>query len=163
MIKGLFWVLVLALFLIACGPGTNTNSPATAKSVKENNTPSNIELAVYMTRLQRYLEKAYWSANANNTALHEFYIHEMEETMEQVQEAGLVEDGVNISYNMLQFGIKSLETYEARVKEDGIASVPDHFQNLINGCNGCHLTSKKGFIQIQVPTVNQYNSQKFTP
>ncbi len=165
MIKWTFWG-VFALMVIAACNQNKTDNPQTQVSQQthtEQEEHEQVELAIYMARLQRYMEKAYWSAKSNNEALHNFYIHEMEETMEHVQEAGITEDGVNISYNMLQFGLKSLETYESRIAEEGLASYPTHFQNLINGCNGCHLTSKKGMIKIQAPSVNHYSSQDFTP
>lgn len=154
--------LLLVLLLIAC---TEEKQEVTAKeeSKKVLLEEPEVELATYMANMQRYLEKMYWSAKANNEPLHQFYLHELEEQMESVQEAGITEDGVNVSYNMLHYGIKSLEVYEGRVKEEGLTSYPGHFKNLINGCNACHMVSKKPFVVIKTPELNIYSSQSFEP
>ncbi|TXC75592.1 hypothetical protein [Luteibaculum oceani] len=161
-----FTLLLINLFfllLIAC----NTQEPKQDKTIAENKESKekedDYELAVHMGLLQRYLEKAYFAAEGGNDALHDFYIHEMEEEMESIQKAGVMDDGINVSYNMLHYGIKSLETYESRIEAEGLANFQGHFDNLINGCNSCHMVSKKPFIQIQKPSVNAFPSQKFTP
>ncbi|MGB0166840.1 MAG: hypothetical protein ACPF8V_08310 [Luteibaculum sp.] len=156
----------LAFALIVGCAGENGESKVNQQAEKQeisSDETEEIELAVYMARLQRYLEKAYWSAQEGNKDLHNFYVHEMEEIMEAVYESGVVDEGVNVSYNMLQYGLKSLEVYEKRIEEEGFSNYSGHFENLINGCNSCHLVSKKGMIKIQIPTVNTYSSQSFKP
>lgn len=154
-------LFVATLFSIAC----QQEPKEVVKKVESKviHEEQELELAVSMGYLQRYLTKTYFAAQEENTQLHDFYTHELEEVMEKIQEAGIEEDGVNISYNILHYGIKSLETYESRIKEEGFKNHKEHFQNLINGCNSCHMVSKHPFIQIQVPTSNPYTSQKFTP
>lgn len=154
------WMAVTAFLVVVACTGKETASDSEEK-ISVDHSPEEFELAPHMANLQRYLEKMYWSGKEENELLHEFYAHELEETMEEINEAGVIEDGVNISYNMMSFGIKALETYQKRIKEEGFSDFDNQFKNLINGCNGCHLVSKKGMIVIQAPSVNHYSSQRF--
>ncbi len=154
------WMAATIFMVVIACTAEQTDSVSTEKKSVEHSSEE-FELAPHMANLQRYLEKMYWSAKEENELLHEFYAHEIEETMEEIHEAGVMEDGVNISYNMMSFGIKALETYEKRIEENGFSDYDNQFKNLINGCNGCHLVSKKGMIVIQAPTVNHYSSQRF--
>lgn len=157
-------LLILSVFFwTACNSEEKDEKSVEIKTAVKTESNEDFELAVHMGLMQRYLEKAYFAAKASNAPLHNFYVHELEEEMEAIQKAGVMDDGINVSYNMLHYGIKSLETYESRIEEEGLANFSEHFENLINGCNSCHMVSKKPFIQIQKPSVNQYSSQKFTP
>ena len=107
--------------------------------------------------------KLYYAGMAGNKALTDFYLHEMEETMEVVADAGVMEDGIDISSHMTGFGLGVLETIEKRLTPD-LSNFPEQYNQLLNGCNSCHKVSRHGFIVITVPdsTYTSFN-QVFEP
>ena len=64
--------------------------PAAAQEEEE------VEVADYMFKLQWFSNKLYFAGKGNNPELVEFYLHEMEEAMEELSESEVVKNGVPI-------------------------------------------------------------------
>lgn len=122
-----------------------------------------IELAVVMGRIQRYHQKLWASGQAGNAELAAFYLHELEEAMEEVVDAQVVEDGIDISALMRTYGISTIELLEKKLKEEGVAALHADAELLVNTCNSCHISSGHAFIRIQVPTAVYFPDQRFEP
>ena len=122
-----------------------------------------IELAVLMGRMQRHFTKLWWSGLAENDSLKSFYIHEMEEILEAVAEADIMEDsGVNVSQFATQIGLPGLESLENKIKNDNdIDAFKEAYISMINTCNTCHQHSGYGFVQIDTPKFNVFDNQIF--
>ncbi len=121
------------------------------------------EIAVYMARIQVYMHKLYWAGMAQNVPLADFYRHEINEVMEELARAGIVEDGLNISGNMAQIGLPAIEAMKAHLKEQGLVDFRARYEELATACNNCHAASGHAIIRVQVPLENRYTDQVFTP
>jgi hypothetical protein len=122
-----------------------------------------IELAVIMGRMQQYHQKLWAAGQAGNAQLAGFYLHELEEAMEEVVDAKAMEDGNDISALMRTYGISTVELLEKQLKEEGVAAMHANAELLANTCNSCHVSSGHAFIRIQVPTAVQFPDQVFQP
>tara|TARA_R110001592_G_scaffold9723_4_gene51467 strand:+ start:23624 stop:24136 length:513 start_codon:yes stop_codon:yes gene_type:complete len=133
------------------------------ETLNQNNTitpEADFELATAMGKLQYFANKLYFSLQNENTELIEFYTHELEETMEDIEAANVIDEGVSISDNIETYGLKGLSNFE-RFMEQSPEKFEDHYSNLINACNACHMVSKHGFINITIPTLPVVSNQKF--
>jgi predicted nucleic acid-binding Zn ribbon protein len=104
-----------------------------------------------MMKLQWLTNKLWFAGNARNSLLTEFYLHEIEEHMEEFAEAEVVYDGFQLSALMRAHGLAALDLAENRLKTDGFDNFQDIYSNLISGCNNCHSGTNHGFIQIAIP------------
>ncbi|MGQ9863261.1 MAG: hypothetical protein ACUVRD_02085 [Bacteroidia bacterium] len=120
-----------------------------------------IELADVMAHFQRFTEKLYWSATAQNWDLAAFYLHELEEASEMAEKARITDEGFPISemlHNTLAPQWKPLyQTLQDRNKEAFLRE----YQILLSSCNSCHRSTQKPYIRVQMPQVNPYSSQTF--
>lgn len=136
---------------------SKAKTEATATSQPE------LEVAVYMGRLQLYANKLYFAGINGNKALYKFYLHEMEEAMETVADGKVVSDnGIDISANMKAFGEQSLQVLEKKIEEEGFANFKTHYTNLISSCNSCHKVSQKGMIVITEPKNPVFDNQDYS-
>jgi hypothetical protein len=116
----------------------------------EKEVEHDLELAVFMGRMQIFMNKLYFSGIANNAELIEFYLHEIEEAMEEVEHANIIDDGVDISANMKLFGVNQIENLENSLKSG--QDFKEAYGVLVTSCNNCHTASKHPFIIIKEPT-----------
>jgi hypothetical protein len=116
-----------------------------------------VELAIFMGRLQLFADKLWWAGQAQNEALVHFYLHEMEEAMEELHEAGLVDNGVNISDLVEPYGLMAIEKME-KVALDSV-SFTNGYSELIGSCNDCHKTSNYSFVKITIPEIPVFSNQ----
>lgn len=122
-----------------------------------------LELAVYMGRLQLYANKLYFAGINENESLYKFYLHEMEEAMETIADGKVVSDnGIDISANMKAFGEQSLQVLEKKIEEEGFKNFKSHYNNLISSCNSCHKVSQKGMIVITEPKKPVFDNQDYS-
>lgn len=122
-----------------------------------------IELAVVMGRIQRFHQKFWLSVRAGNTELTRFYLHELEEGMEEIAEAGVMEDGIDVSANMRTYGLKVIEQLEDVLEKEGVRALEQQADLLVNSCNSCHKVSGYGMVMIQVPEDVRFPDQVFDP
>lgn len=116
-----------------------------------------------MGHMQRYHQKLWASAAAGNAELAAFYLHELEEVMEEVAEGQVVDDGVDISTPMKAFGLGTLAMLEAKLKEEGVTALHGALPQLVNACNGCHSQCGYPFVRIRVPERVDFPDQDFAP
>lgn len=119
------------------------------------------ELSVLMLRLQIHMDKLFWAGKAQNWPLAAFYAHELEETLEAITAAKIVDDGVNVSVlakPMLGGALKGVST--AVEKKTGFMGA---YTATVKACNGCHAATKHGFIRIKLPTRPIFDNQVYTP
>jgi hypothetical protein len=121
------------------------------------------EVAIYMGRIQVYMHKLYWAGMAKNLPLADFYRHEIKEVMEEVAQASIVEDGIDVSAKMNVYGIRTIDGMKAALKEQGLEGFGAQYDLLVNTCNTCHRETGHPMIQVQVPTENRYTDQVFVP
>ena len=125
------WIGALALVL-AIG------SPAKA---------DNVELVEAMTALQYFTHKTSLSVDARNAELAEFYAHELEEILEQLESVESYH-GQPIAKLVESMLVPRFEKLEAQIKARDWSKSSDAVNDLIGSCNQCHQATQHGFIQI---------------
>lgn len=119
------------------------------------------ELASYMSQLQHHTHKLTLSIDAENGALAEFYLHEVGEITEQVEQLFPEHDGVPVARlvdDLLAPRLTALRESLARSRWDQARS---GLGELVAACNDCHAAAGHGFIRVEVTTANPFN-QSFT-
>lgn len=159
--KSSIWIVAVfasLIFAISCNqtsqqpPGiSNENSPVLEQE---------IELAVLMGRMQLYMNKLYFAGINGNDELRDFYIHELEEITEEIEDGEVMHEGVNISQNMQMYGSAQLKAFEEAVA-DNSKDFKSAYNGFVNACNSCHTASKYPFIIIKEPTKPVFDNQVY--
>lgn len=124
--------------------------------------PGELEVAVLMLRLQTHADKLWWAGEAKNGPLAGFYLHELEEGAEELVEAHVKENGIDLSTMAGQLLVPKVEALEKAVEAGVWTRFEADYDALVTGCNSCHAASGHGFIRIQRPTVNRWSNQDFS-
>lgn len=147
---------------------TIAQMPATANETKAESNgdeeEEEVEVALYMTHIQRHMNKLYFAGKAGNWDLAGFYVHEVEEMLESLEKHNVVEDdGISLSPLLKAMGLGPLELLEAEVKKKNRDGFEKLYTNQVQQCNACHTASKYPFIKIAVPTSPAFTNQIYTP
>lgn len=126
----------------------------------ETGEADDLEIVHYMNRIQSFHAKLYAAGKNNNKQLMGFYLHEIEEEMETIAEGKIIEDGVNISDNMVNFGLNQVKRFETEM-ETSTFNFEKSFQDLTVSCNSCHNASSHDYIRITVPSGVPVSNQDF--
>ena len=121
-----------------------------------------IEVADIMTKLQRYMNKMWFAQMHSNWPLTEFYIEEMEETMELLSASGVIEDNIDISGLMVKFGLNPLGKFKHIVEKRNLEEITESYTDLVANCNNCHKLSDHSFVVITEPVTPVYDNQDYT-
>lgn len=120
-----------------------------------------VELVNNMSQLQYLSHKAALSIDARNPELADFYVHELEEVVEETESVESY-DGHPIgelAHGMLR---PALENLEEALEDGEWSSASDAFDNMIQSCNNCHQVTEHGYIRIQRRSENPW-MQDFSP
>ncbi|NBC87664.1 MAG: hypothetical protein GVY25_15880 [Bacteroidetes bacterium] len=170
-------VLFGMLALPACSPDTDTSralSEASAQSQQaheedghdetaeeEEHGEEHAELAVYMSRMQRWTHKTALAVEAENGELSEFYLHELEETIETTQMEAPVYEGYEVGKLTESMLVPVVERLDSYVDENDWSGAKGQLANVANACNQCHAATDHGFIRIQVDDLDRPYAQEF--
>lgn len=144
------------------------NAEPVAKEVQkeekiiEKEIKKEVELAVLMGYQQRYLEKLYFAGINANWPLADFYHHELEETLEDIIEGDIEEDGYNVSGLSKAMLLPAVEALENSIKNKDEKDFVTKYNAVVNSCNACHTATKHGFIKIIVPKESSFKNQDFS-
>ena len=130
-------------------------------NISASNEAESFEIAHYMNTIQVHFSKLYFAAASENEELAAFYLHELEESFEEIVKANVVDEGHNISAYAKQFGLEPVERLHESVEENGLAGFGEEYDNLINNCNSCHQITDHKFIHIITPETPPFDNQSF--
>lgn len=147
-----FTVLLLAGGL-ACTSGEHAPEEAASEEP---------ELARYMMDLQRWSHKATLAMEARNKPLADFYLHEMEEAIESMQEEAPTYEGHQVADLTERMLVPSVEALDEALDDRAWPTVDKRVQSLAQACNQCHATTDYGFIQVDLQDVPDPYAQDFT-
>ncbi|WP_291727749.1 hypothetical protein [Bernardetia sp.] len=119
------------------------------------------ELAIAMARMQGYMQKLHFAGEHQNWKLAQFYTHELEETMEDIIDHKVMDDGKNISSLVKTMAFPNIEKLEKTIKSEDKASFVEGYQLLLRSCNNCHVASNHQFIKITTPKNADVINQDF--
>ncbi|MCW5547620.1 MAG: hypothetical protein KIT44_01515 [Opitutaceae bacterium] len=122
------------------------------------------EVGITMAWIQRWTDKLGRAAAAENWELADFYLHEIEETAGDLINAGVVDEGHDISALVRTMLMPAVESVEEAVKARDAALFDRRYTAMIQTCNACHVATAHGQVQIAVPpaALNPW-SQEFRP
>ena len=120
-----------------------------------------IELGDVMTKLQRHSNKLWFSGKANNWPLAAFYVHELEETFEELTNHQVYDEGVDITMLAGRKGLLPLKAVEEAVNQQDPDLFFKSYNNLIVNCNNCHQSSNHSFVVIKTPTTPALDNQEY--
>lgn len=127
-----------------------------AKSKEEH-----YELAIVMARMQTYMQKLHFAGQNQNWKLAQFYTHELEETMEDIIEHKVTDDGKDISDLVKIMAFPNIEKLEKTIESKDKVSFVEGYQLLLRSCNNCHVASNHEFIKITTPKNEDFINQDF--
>ena len=119
------------------------------------------ELALAMARMQTYMQKLHFAGQNENWKLAQFYTHELEETIEEVIEHKIVDEGQEISSLVETMAFPNIKKLEKTIELKNKISFIEGYQLLLRSCNNCHVTSKHEFIKITTPENEGFINQDF--
>ena len=122
-----------------------------------------VEVAVFMARIQSHARKLWAAGSAGNLPLAEFYRHELKEEMEAVADGNIIDDGVPVSTYMKTYGITAIDALKQQLKDDGLKDFGNRYAALISNCNSCHTATGHPYLVMQVPTSMPFDDQVFAP
>ena len=158
-----FLALVLAVFMLIRGNGPAPVTVDTSHQGPVNEEHEEIEVAIIMGRIQRFHQKWWAAGHAGNAELAGFYLHEMEEAMEGIATARLIDEGVDVSAHMHTYGLAMVEVLEKKLKEHGVAAMHADAALLANTCSTCHVACGHPYLRIVPPTAVYFPDQDFAP
>ena len=128
------------IFIFICLFSVNTYS--------QNDASEEIELAHLMANLQYFLHKTGLSITTTDPRLAEFYIHELEESIEEIE--GIKDyEGYPIGELTKAMLLPSFDIFEKSIKKNDAKAAHSAYLNLIQACNNCHTATKHEFIKIK--------------
>ena len=128
----------------------------------EEEGPEEVELVGYMSTLQYFTHKLGLSITAENKDLAGFYLHELEELVEVIEDEVPSYDGYPIADLIRTLLAPAVENVEKAVQKGGWESADGAFDDLLTACNRCHTETKHGFIRIERRSDNPF-IQSFKP
>jgi len=125
--------------------------------------PRPYPLGEQMGYLQRYVEKLYFAGRAQNWPLADFYVHEVEETADDIAAAKVTSEGVEVSRLLAGMLPPVVQSAAQAVQAKDPALFQTRYAVLVNTCNACHQEARHGFIKITVPERPSVTNQSFGP
>lgn len=113
------------------------------------------DILKYMGNLQYFTHKAWLAVNAKNAGLANFYAHEMESTIEQI-EAIETFDGHTVGKLASTMLVPEFVKLETAIKAAQWGDVEKAFARTVDACNRCHQATDHGFLKIELNSHNPY-------
>ncbi|WP_338791659.1 hypothetical protein [Bernardetia sp. MNP-M8] len=133
----------------------------TPTSDKKETEEEHYELALAMARMQTYMQKLHFAGQNENWKLAQFYTHELEETMEDIIDHNVIDEGTEISGLVKTMAFPNIEKLEKNIESEDKTSFVEGYQLLLRSCNNCHVASKHEFIKIMTPKNEDFINQDF--
>jgi hypothetical protein len=115
------------------------------------------ELATYMGGLQHHTHKLDLAIRSENAELAGFYLHEVEEISEQVEDLFPRHDGHAVAELVRTVLEPRLVELRSSLEESSWEDAGKSVSGLIEACNQCHAATGHGFIHIERTAGNPFN------
>ena len=125
------------------------------------NQPEPPHLGSLMIGVQNYHAKLYYAGKSQNWKLAAYYVHELEETLEEIGKLHPEHDGIPIKNYLSTMIMPAVEGMEKAIEQKELLPFEQGFKTLTQSCNNCHSASQKEFIKIQTPTNEAFTNQNF--
>jgi hypothetical protein len=155
-----FAALLLALVTLA---SCHTSVNVTHDHEEQAEHAESTEPAPYMIALQHYSAKLGYAINARNARLAEFYLHEVEEVLEELIEKVPQHDDLPVAQFAQTILVPELPPLHDVVDSADWPAADARYLNLIDACNRCHGSTQHEYIIITPATGPPPFNQQFTP
>jgi hypothetical protein len=115
------------------------------------------ELATYMSEVQHRTHKLDLALQARNRQLALFYLHELRETFETIEQLFPEHDGQAVTALTRAVAEARLPALEERIRSASWEGTTSEFALLLEACNSCHAATQHGFIEIRSTASNPFN------
>jgi mono/diheme cytochrome c family protein len=120
-----------------------------------------VELATYMGELHRFSQKLGYAIEGRNGPLAGFYVHEVEEVIEQLARVK-EHDGLPIGQMTQTMAVPLIEPLDRAIQVGDWPAATGHYLGLIQSCNTCHIATQHAFIEILPASGPAPFNQRFT-
>jgi hypothetical protein len=120
-------------------------------------------LGEFMTATQLRHAKLWFAGKNNNWALAAYEIDEIKEGLEDAATLHSTFDGVPVAEMIKTIIGPRIERLEKAIEAKDSSQFVAAFDELTEGCNGCHAAAGKPFIRIQRPSEPPLSNQDFAP
>lgn|SRR5690554_5907357 len=148
--RKVFTLVILIAAIVGCNPQVPQTEP-----------PSTLELMLYM---ERFSDKMFFAAQAENWELADVYAHEMEELAEELEEGGYVAHDIPLADLAGTFG-PAVDAVADAIDDENYERFLAGYTALTATCNACHAAVGYEPVRIIVPESSDhpYPGQQFTP
>ena len=120
-----------------------------------------VELALLMKNVNYFTQKLGLAIQSNNANLANFYVHEVEEGLEEIYSVSSY-DNLPIGQTAKKIMPAAFGALEKAIDSKDQDEMLQSYQSVIESCNRCHNATQHGYLKILVPTTNPFN-QNFAP
>lgn len=106
------------------------------------------DLAHLMTRAQYFMHKTGLAIDQRNAPLIDYYLHELEETLEEIAEIDTY-SGVAVGALAKKTIMPAFEKLEKSAESGDHSQMDTHFDDLIAACNLCHVSSERPYLVME--------------
>jgi len=120
-----------------------------------------VELAPYMGELQRFSQKLGYAIEGRSAPLAEFYLHEVTEVAEEIEENVKEHDGFPIAALVKAQLTPQIAPLDDAVEAGDWKAAGTRYRALINSCNTCHVATEHAFIVLTPASGKPPFNQRF--
>ena len=126
-------------------------------AVYDDEEENDLELATFMGHLQIMAHKLNLSIVAENAELSAFYLHEVEEVLEQIEALFPNHDGYPVGEMVTAFAMRALDPVDVAVASGNWTFASQSYGRFVESCNACHGATGHPFIVIKMSSMNPFN------
>jgi len=160
--SSLFAVLLVG-GLAACGPPSGVSEERLEEAIvalEERFTPGLHSLMVEVGQRHASL---WFAGEFGNWALADYYLHELEELVEEIEELHPMYHEVPVAELLQEMTQPSVDRLEDAVELEDSAAFVRAFDELTAACNACHVASDRAALVIQRPASPPLTNIRFRP
>lgn len=153
--------LVAALLVAGVPACTTPGGSADSEQASGEQASGEAELARYMANLQRWTHKAALALEARNADLADFYLHEVEETVETVQVEAPTYEGYPVGELTGKLLVPAVASLDTALDRGEWSAVDRRVGALQQACNECHRATDHGFVRVDLRDLPNPYAQRF--
>jgi predicted HAD superfamily phosphohydrolase len=155
--------IVLALALPACAPAAGVDEERLEEVVADLEARFTPGLHSLMAELGERHATLWFAGEAGNWALADYYLHELEELIEDIEELHPTYREVPVAELLGEMTHPAVERLEDAVSGEDREGFVRAYDELVRACNACHVASGLGAMVIQRPTTPPLTNIRFRP
>ncbi len=115
------------------------------------------KLATFMGHLLTMAHKLNLSIVAENSELSAFYLHEVDEVLEQIEALFPDHDGYPVGEMVTAFAMRALGPVDAALSAKDWTLTSQSYGRFVESCNACHGATGHPFIRVTMTSMNPFN------